>query len=376
MKASSFVAVTLLSAALSGCQGETPATPTGTGGSYSELPQRKTTVSGVVYDPEAFFFSLATWPPPPPDADPADPQYQTPPPAFFDGIPHGMRSAPMGAHVSLVGNGTVADTSGPIPPTGTWQVTGVPTSDSTLYYARAEPSADGVVIGAPDIFPSPPFEPIPAGKYYPTTSLRPILANTASCQLQVAEMLGDAGGLAAVAGTLSAMGMPTTVDDLVDPAKTSGVAFIWVYAPSPVLDIFNIPSDDNIVTEVSADAPGPVFSFGVFWAPPGTPDLPFPQSPMGYFAVPAPVSSLGYFAVVLPPGTTTPVTVNFVDTKDNPLDESGPRPWHIPSATVQPNPGGVSFVRLHARPGGEPPPDDWTSEPLPQPDTSWTCLPK
>lgn len=375
MKASSFAAVTLLSAALTGCQVETPPTDPGTTGSYTELPERKTTVSGVVYDPEAFFFSLAMWPPPPPDADPNDPQFQSPPPAFFNGIPHGMRSAPMGARVSIVSNGVTADSSGPVPPTGTWQVTGVPTRDTVLYYARAEPPPEGVVIGAPDIFPSPPFEPIPSGTYYPTTALRPILANTAACQLQVAEMLGDAGGLAAVANTLSAMGMPTTPADLVDPAKTGGVVFLWVYSPSPVLDIFNIPSDDSIVTEVSSDGPAPIMQLGVFWAPPGVPDLPFPQSPMGYFAVPAPVSSLGYFALVLPPDQTEPVTVNFIDTKDEPGNELGPRPWRIPSVTIQPTPG-VSFVRLHAQPGGTPPVPDIGQEPAPEPDTSWTCLPR
>jgi hypothetical protein len=368
MKASSFVAVTLLSAALTGCQGETPGSTTpGSGVSYTELPQRKTTVSGIVYDPEAFFFSLANWP--------GDPN-EAPPPAFFNGVPHVMRAAPMGAQVSIVGDGTVADTSGPVPPTGTWQVLGVPTSDTTLYMARAEPPEEGaVVIGAPDIFPSPPFEAIPSGKYYPTTALRPILANASSCQLQVAEMLGDVGGLAAVANM---MDRPTAPADLVDPSKTGAVVFIWVYAPSPVLDIFNIPSDDSIIME--GVTPNSVLQFAVGWAPKdmGPPG----QSPMGYFAIPyspppdPPLASpLGYFALVIPAGTEGPVRVNFVDTKQDPNNESGPRPWRIPGVSIPVVPG-VSFLRLHAQPGGAPPPVDPSTEPLPEPDTSWMCLPR
>ncbi|WP_257454332.1 hypothetical protein [Archangium lipolyticum] len=364
MRASSFVAVTLLSAALSGCQGEDPGSTSGSDISYTDLPQRKTTVSGLVYDPEAFFFSMANWP-----GDPT----QAPPPAFFNGNPHGMRAAPMGAHVSIVGDGTAADTSGPVPPTGAWQVLGVPTSDTTLYMARAEPPAEGVGIGAPNIFSPPDFTPIPVGKYYPTTALRPILARASSCQLQVAEMLGDLGGLAAVANMMTMMDMPTTPADLADPSKTGAVVFIWVYSPSPVLDIFNIPSDDFITAvEVS---PNNVLQFGVGWAPPGAPEVPPSQGPMGYFAIPAPVSPLGYFALVIPKGTTGPVKLNFVDTKEDPKDELGPRPWRIPSVEIPVVPG-VSFLRLHAQPGGPPPPDDVTSEPAPDPDTSWMCLPR
>jgi hypothetical protein len=364
MRASSAIFSLSLAAALSGCSlsDAPPATP-GSGTTYTQLPPLKTTVSGIVYDPDAFFFSLATFP-----------DENGPPPALFEGIPHVMRSAAVGASVSLTQGGTAADVSIPAAPNGFWQTTqGVPTGDA-VFQMVAAPPAEGLVMGGPpEAFPPEVFAPIPSGKYYPTTTLRPIVPLAASCDLQVAAVLGDQGALAAVANLMTDMGTPTTAADLANPSKTGGVAFLWVSSPSPVFDYFIGPAG-GIAAEATAGA-----LYSINWAPPevGIPG----QSPMGYFATPDPVSSLGYFALVLPKGATAPVTVNFTDTnpppsEGEPVDPNGPppHPWSVPSFTVDVTPG-ISFARLFAGPSGPPPAEDPYADYAPQPDMSWMCLP-
>jgi hypothetical protein len=355
--------------ALSGCSGEdvVPSAPLADEAPFSPLPERQTTVSGIVHDPEAFFFSLAMFPP-----DPEDPEGENaPPPALFEGIPFLTLSVAVGSSVSLVADGARAGSSqAPSTPTGFWQVQGVPSSDTLHYLARAEPPAQGPVLtGGVDIFPSPPFETVPEGQYFPTTALRPIIASPAMCQGQVAALVGETGALGALAQLLSAQGTPTTAADLADPAKTGGVVLVWVYAPSFALDLFNIPSG-GIVAEASR---GTVY--GIDWAPPGA--VPEGQSPMGYLAAPEPTSSLGYFAVVLPPGGgSAPVTLTFKDTLvTGPQEEPGPfgpRPWRVPAITV-PGVPGISFLR-HFALRAEDEPVDPDADPVPPDDLSWRCI--
>ncbi len=334
-----------------------PPTP-GANDHYTDLPEAKTTVSGIAFDPEAFFFSVTNFPVMDPDAPP-------PPPFLFENIPHVYRSAAVGARVSVLHAGGVLDSSGPVAPNGVWQVLGVPSGTETMYKLRVEPPQEGLVMGAPEMFPSPPFEPVPEATYFPTSTLRPFTAGPSSCLVQVAGVVGDAGALAAVATLRTEMGIPTTPADLVNPMRTGGVALIWVYTPSEAFDLFNIPAD-SIAAETSAGS-----LYAIEWAPPGL----FPgQSPLGYFATPEATSSLGYFAVVFPPGMTEPVTVSFVDEGTSPPEEESPfqiRPWNIPSFTLTPEPG-VGFARLHAIPSVMPPfdPDE---EQEPAPDLGWMC---
>lgn len=368
MRASSLFTRGLLLAALSGCSlgGEpTPPPPEPGNGLFTELPERKTTLSGVVFDPEAFFFSLATFPE---GENPED----APPPALFEGIPYLMRAATVGARVSVMSGATVADTSGPAPQNGYWQVQGVPTG--APYTFRAVPPEEGVVVGAPDFFPSPPFEPVPQGKYYPTTTLIPMTASSTSCHAQAATMVGEGGALGALANLLTDMtGTETTPADLVDPEKTGGVALIWVYGPSPVFDLFDAPlggPEGGVAAETDKGT-----LYGLDWAPPGV--IPGPvQSPMGYMAMPESMSPMGYFALVLPKGHTGPVTLHFIDQGVTPEGEEGgpfgPRPYVIEPLTVEVGPG-VSFARVHAFSPAMIPPEDPLAEPVPEPDFSWLC---
>jgi hypothetical protein len=365
MRASHFLSSVLLAGSLVGCslvpepELPPPASP------YTNLPGRTSTLSGVVYDPEAFFFLLANWP-----SDPEHPENDAPP-ALYDGVPFLMYSSVPEANISVLApdNSVGGSTVGSF--TGSWQLSGVPSSNTVAYSARATPPERGVVLGEAYMDPEAPPPPVtaPAGTYYPTTTLRPIVPHSTLCQLQVATMVGDAGALQAVANSLTDMGTPTTVADLMNPAKTAGVALLWVYAPSYELDIFTIPAE-GIAAETNMGK-----LFAIEWAPPeeGIPG----QSPMGYMAIPEPaMSSLGYYAVVLPPksAVTGPLAVSFIDTVTS--DEGDfPRPWVIPPV-VEDIREGVSFGRVFSFPGGEPPPVDETEEPVPFPESNSQCYPE
>jgi len=214
------------------------------------------------------------------------------------------------------------------------------------------------------MYPSPPFMPVPQGKYFPTTSLNRLRTGNTNCMAQLSTIAGENGALNAVASMRG-----ETVEQLLDPSRTGGVLLIWALAPSLALDFFNIPGG-GITAQASR---GELYSIG--WAPPNS----FPgQSPMGYFVSGPPPSFLGYYALVLPKeGAGEPVTVTFRDTvtsrPNDPPSPSGPRPWPIMPFTGTVGPG-VSVLRHHAfpsaPPGPAPGPDDEFPPPL---DMSYLC---
>lgn len=375
MRISTVISGALLSATLSGCIGVEPPAPTPVD-PYTDM-SRVSTVSGYVVDPEAFFVLLAGWP-----VDPEDPE-GSPPPLLTNGIPYFELSTATGANVSLVSGDTRTEaiTSNE---RGVFQVFGVPTSNSTAYLMRAEPSAAGVQLGVTVPYPSP--VEVPVAPYVATTTLRPIVPAVQLCQYQVATMVSEAGALSALALARTAEGTPTTVADLLDPSKTGGVVLTWVYAPSFLADFFQVPAD-SIQVEASA---GTIYALD--WAPPGVAGP--TQSAMGYMAHPAiddpgtpdmneGHSSVGYYAVVLPPGGAGgPLEINFFDTtpEGGPPGPFGPRPYFIPPvfADIQP---GVSFARVFSFPGGDegPPPEETDDEPRPpspSEDFSIFCFPQ
>jgi hypothetical protein len=371
--ASAIVISSVVLSSLVGCSGDSVAPPVADAGTpYTSLPQRTTSVSGFAFDPEAFFYALATFPP-----DPEDPEgINSPPPALFAGTPYLTRSLAVGVQVSLTDDGAVtAPAVAPSSPDGSWQVTGVPSGDTAAYLMVAQPPAgSGRLLTAGDeIFPAPPFDPVPEGRYFPTRSLRPIVASPALCLAQAAAVVGETGALGAVAQVLTFQsGKTVTAADLVDPAKSGGVVLVWVYAPSFVLDLFLSPSGSPLGGLVAEASRGTVY--GIDWAPPGV--VPEGQSPMGYLAAPDPMSPLGYFAIVLPVGTSGPVTLSFKDQVKTPPKADpgpfGPRPWPVDTITVDVKPG-VSVLRHFATPtaAGEPDPD---ADPVPPPDFSWGCM--
>ncbi|QSQ19545.1 hypothetical protein JY651_30055 [Pyxidicoccus parkwayensis] len=362
MNARTFTASLLLAAALGGCSDAEPGgfTP-GPDAPLVELPAAHASVSGFVFDPEAFLVQVLSAPPP-------DPEQEGPgeDPAIFDGTSFLVYSAIPSARVRLAAPGLPEATSGEPLPTGHWQVDGVTVDDTTPYYAEALPPSGPVTFDNPDA-----YFPVPSATYYPTTYLRPIQVNVTQCMSQTALMVGNAGALDAVAQHLTAQGTPTTVADLMDPAKTGGVVLLFVHMPSFFYDFFLSPMD-SVAGETSAGT-----LMALDWAAPsGAPG----QSPMGFSVLPDPVSMVGYFALVLPPGVTEPVTVSFTDTYvPGPEEEpgpAGPRPLMIPPTVIEPSPG-VSVQRVFAIPNfGEEPPPDPLDDPLPPfPADTWICMP-
>ena len=124
MRASSIFSSVLLAAALTGCSGELPPQDGPSPSPYTALPPAKTTVSGLVFDPEAFHFAAATFPAPP---------EESPPRILVLGIPYLTRAVPVGARVSVVDGATVSDVSETVTPGATWQVHGVPTDDTIAF---------------------------------------------------------------------------------------------------------------------------------------------------------------------------------------------------------------------------------------------------
>ncbi len=192
---------------------------------------------------------------------------------------------------------------------------------------------------------------LPPGKFLPTLSLRPVATgNSYECLMVSSLAASDAGVVEAVAKYLTAQGTVTTAADLVDPAKTGGLALWFLYMPGP--SSLRVPA---FGTAVKASA-GQVLPIN--WAPPGVGPAPL-QSARGFFVdAAAPVSAMGITAVVLPPGPPAPVQFTAQDS----ATDMG-RPWAFPPlpAMVVP-PGVVSVGELPGLlPGGDAPP-------------SWLCL--
>ncbi|WP_143196003.1 hypothetical protein [Archangium sp. Cb G35] len=359
MRASSIISSVMLAASLTGCSAELPlqgetATP------YAELPPAKTAVSGIIFDPEAFHFAAATFPP---LGDPSDPMTPPPPPRMLVlGIPYMTRAVPVGAQVRVMNGDTVADSSETVTPGATWQVGQGVLRDETLTYALRAEAPDGVVIGAEGDFPPPFFEPIPQAKYHPTTSLSPLRTLNTSCVSQVAMIVGEAGALSALSNSTG-----RSIDNLV----SGGVALVWVLSPGFFFDFENNPLGGVEMTKESG--PGTVYALD--WAMPGSVAG---QSPMGYFVTSEPVSPLGYYAVVVPPGSPAePVALGFEDSVTTPDGEMpgefGPRPFPLAPAFIEVRPGEVSVLRKSAFPSLSFPPPPEDEEYVPSTDMSVLC---
>ena len=357
MKARSLTASFLLATALGGCSdSETvPPVPTGLDAPVVELPAREASVSGLVFDPEAFLAMYLAIP-------------EGGPPAYLlPGMPGLTYSAIPGARVRLYGPGLRETLSAPSSPAGDWQASGVPVDEHTPYLAEAVPPSEPVAFHTDEYAPLV----LPPATYYPTTHLRPIQVGGTQCSSQTALMVGSAGALDAVAQHLTAQGTNTTVRDLLNPARTGGVVLLNVHTPSFFYDFFLSPMDE-VAVEASA---GTVVALGWSYPEEGVPG----QSPMGYSVVPGAVSPVGYFALVLPPGASEPVTVSFTDTvvtgPEEEPGEFGPRPLLIPPTVVEPR-AGVSVQRVFAYPNFPPFEPDPLEDPPPPPfDETWRCVP-
>jgi hypothetical protein len=306
---------------------------------------RSTHIVGSAWDPEAYFFGLASC------------GMNCPiPPLTAPGVPFFEGSVIAGANVSVIDVITgmpdaVAATTGP---DGVWQVQNVTTrANPPMFTFNTHDPAS--LNGKPALQPfGPPFLPaVPPGNYLPTFSLRPINTAWSQCLAQVAELVSTTGILQAVAKYRISKGMNTQVSDFSNPQKFGGVVVWWMYLPagSPA----QIPA---YATRMTANV-GQVLN--IAWAPPGTKGA--TQSARGFYVDDgAPLSAIGA-TVTLLPTTSAPVTnVQFAGVDDI-TDAMSGRPWKFPPLPPVPVAPGVSFGQLPGILDGAPAPSKWVCLP-------------
>jgi hypothetical protein len=314
----------------------------------ADQAQITTRVSGVAWDPEAFFFNLAMCGPDCPI-----------PPFLSEGVPHYLRSAVRGANVLTF------DVEGSPPPgpigqpavaggDGIWVLPNMPARYGTPYFTF------NTGVGALATEPiGPPFPGAPPTEYLPTLTLRPIFTGgNGTCVSQESVHVGKNGILEAVARHMTATGTATTVDDLVNPAKYWGTNVFWFYiAGNPVL---RAPAD-GIALELDIDG-APPQKFAVDWAPPGVLPPFLNQSTRGFYVTNASVSPLGVYVVLLPNAGPPPSKVRYL-IKDTKTNAQSLRPWNFAPITGGIGPGIVTFAGIQMQfpknpqnPGYPPPP--------------------
>lgn len=355
---------TLLGAALlnAGCQESTnPAVSTFTPRPTYENrePEGLTSrLNGFTVDPEAYFINLAS-------CAPVPEQCQLPP-LYAEFSPLLQRALVRNAPITLQDTQPDPATGQPPAPdvmtpsvseaNGIWTRDKVPTRRGAPFLVLSLGGQATLANNA--VMPLPPpmltLQPVPEGNYVPTVTVRPVVPAHSACVGLEALQMSDKGILEAVAKYLTAEGTPTTVQDLLNPARFGGVTVFWLYRPG--FPVFRVPAANTSVVATVKDVSSGVDVpsgrvLNIEWAPPGAlppPLAPF-QSTRGFFippGPPAPISSLGLAAVLHPPLMGPPPMVTFT-AKDLTTSDPEGRPWVFQAAVALPVvPGVVSFAGL------------------------------
>ncbi|AFE05995.1 hypothetical protein COCOR_04734 [Corallococcus coralloides DSM 2259] len=304
-------------------------------------------LTGFTVDPEAYFFNLA-------GCAPTPEQCQLPP-LYAEFSPLLQRAVVQNAPISLLDSATgqVLAEGGVVTASdanGVWTLDKAPTRRGAPFFVLSLGGAQGTLPNN-GIMPLPPpmltLQPVPAGNYVPTLTVRPVVPAHSACVGLEALQMSDKGILEAVAKYLTATeGTPTTVADLLNPGRFGGVTVFWLYRPG--FPVFRVPAA-NTTVEASA---GRVLN--IEWAPVGVlppPLAPF-QSTRGFFippGPPAPNSSLGLVAVVHPPLPQPPMgppPVVHYEAKDSTTSDPEGRPWVLQPLDLPVAPGSVTFAGL------------------------------
>lgn len=338
--------------ALAGCDDGEPIAPDATLFDYDG--GLGATIQGYTWDPEAFFWGLATCPP--------NPEQCPYPPITIPKSPLFPRTVVRGAAVGLFDPTQPMQTM-PLPfraasPTGDsggWQVAGVPTRPEPPFFAVAAVGDGGGLVQAP----VPSLPEIPPAHYFPTQTLKPIATGaTTFCLDQATGLIGDAGVLDAVARYLTSTGTPVSAADFIDPAKYGGVAVWWLFQSGP--PVLRVPAFGASVTADQGR------SFTIHWLAPGTgpAEVTAIQSPRGFFVDAAggsgPGLDVAVTVVLLPPVEGPPAMVGFTPT-DPVSDATQGRPFSFPPLppAMPIAPGIVSWGELQALTPNSPPPPEF-----------------
>ncbi len=338
------VCALLLAVVATGCTYELPTEGVDGGATprpvtrYAPTVDPQTIVAGYVWDPEAYWVSLAL-------CGPACPI----PPLVMPGIPHFEAAVVRRAEVKLfdpLSNSATLSASAPSGAQGSYSVMGVPSRGDVPFFPTAvTPDAPAATDGG--------AQPV---TYLPTFTMRPVVTSWTQCLAISTVQASTIGILDAVAQAESQPGAPVAVADLVNPAKYGGVAVFWMYQPlggSVRVPAFGTRMDANVGRVLLID-----------WAPPGVLPAAAKQSPRGFHVGAGPVSGFGISVVLLPPLAGPPAPVTFTPV-DPVTDLPNGRPWKFPA--LPPTviaPGMISFGELPGippGPAGAPP--------------AWLCLP-
>lgn len=291
-----------------------------------------TRITGYAWDPEAWLLSVLDC------LQKCQPPIPPLPPILIGNNPLFLRSVVGGTQVSMVdldGSGDPAAVAAPVAadPIGIWVQPAVPSREKRPYYPAA--LTGGGALLDPDPFPVPILAPIPRANYLKTVSLQPVLTEWVDCLAAGVPMASDKGILEAVAKYLSAKGTATTVADLTNPARYSGVTILWNFSPG--LPSARLPAFGTTV-EPSAGQP-----FNINWAPPGAVP-PAIQSTRGFFVDDSiPVSAMGIVVVLVPGGASAPSMVTY-SVKDPVTDAAAGRPYQYRQIRARPLPGVIAFA--------------------------------
>jgi len=321
------------------------------------------TISGYSFDPEAFFFMLATCPVTPP----AQPGQCPLPPVIVPNTPIWETAKLPGALVGLFDPLQPMQTN-PLPfrapaPTSDgagWNIEDVPVRPGPPYFPVAfkPPAMDGGDGGTGR-------GPVPPANYLPTFTVKPIsTADTTLCFGQEAAVFGDSGILEAVAKHLN---LPAA-GALLDPTVSGGVVITWLYLAQDA--VVRVPAFGAFTTANAGT------TYDIWWAPPDVLPPFLKQSRRGFFVntsgppMPGQQGPIGVNVTVLPPLTGPPAPVAFTFNDPVKDDKSGNpvltgRPFTFPAiAPFTVPPGLVTYLGLLGNRPLEPPPP------------AWVCLPK
>lgn len=286
-------------------------------------------IAGLAWDPEAYFIYLG-------ECGPTCPF----PPFLSEGLPLFQRAAVRNAAISAFDpiTQTTIGSAVPTDPVGQWVIPQVPSRSNAPFFILSE--AQGTI---PTEQIGPPLPTVATTTYVRTLTLRPISTVFSTCLSMEAVHIGTTGILEAVAKHVSATERPTTVQDLLDPARYHSVTVIGMFHGGNGAN--RAPAD---LTSVEASVGK---RYHIAWGPPGTAPTNL-RSQRGFIVTEDPTTPVGFAVVLVPASEPRPqqITYTLRDTKE---DSVARRPWVYPQVSAPPYPGIVTF--LGAQMGYQPP---------------------
>ncbi len=288
-----------------------------------------TRISGLAWDPEAYFMTLAA-------CGPTCPM----PPFLSEGLPLFQHAAVQNAAISAFDpltqttTGDATTTDG----VGIWVLPQVPSRATAPYFILAE--AQGSL---PSAVAGPPLPNVPSAPYLRTLTLRPITTVAGMCLSMEAVHISSQGILEAVAKYLSSKGTSTLVSDLVNPTRYHSVTVLGLFHGG---NGANRAPADQIAVESSV---GQVYHIN--WAPPGSDSDPL-RSSRGFIVTESQKTPVGFAVVLVPATLPRPEKITYT-VKDTKEDDVARRPWFYPPISAPPQSGVITFIG--AQMGYQPP---------------------